>query len=172
MPEPDKMFRDHVGTLPMPEFEVTAFSKPPALSEAKVAIVTSAALHVGRDEAFGIEDKKYNVLDRKERAFGLGHWSPNFDRAAFASDINVVYPIDRLKELAERGVIGSVADHHYAYAELSTELADGPPGAWAAERWFYDKTEAGKVLLEARRKLKAAKVPQPMWFYMAVGSES
>ena len=58
------------------------------------------------------------------------------------------------------------------YAELSTELADGPPGAWAAERWFYDRTEAGKVLLEARRKLKAAKVPQPMWFYMAVGSES
>ncbi len=116
MPETDKMMRDHVGTLPMPEFEVTAFSKPPALSKAKVAIVTSAALHVGRDEAFGMEDKKYNVLDRKERAFSLGHWSPNFDRAAFASDINVVYPIDRLEELAERGVIGSVADHHYAFA--------------------------------------------------------
>ena len=116
MPDSDKFGREVVAEMPVPEFEVTAFSKPPQLSEAKVALVTSAALHVGRDEAFGMEDKKFNVIDRKERCLSLGHWSANFERAAFASDINVVYPIDRLEELAERGVIGSVAEHHYAFA--------------------------------------------------------
>jgi len=42
--------------------------------------------------------------------------SPNFDRSGFHADINVVYPIDRLEELAAEGVIGSVASNHYAFA--------------------------------------------------------
>jgi len=46
----------------------------------------------------------------------LGHHSANFDRGGFAADINVVYPIDRLHELADNGVIGSVAENHYAFA--------------------------------------------------------
>ncbi len=44
----------------------------------------------------------------------MSHISINYDRAGFARDVNVVYPIDRLKELAAEGVIGSVADTHYS----------------------------------------------------------
>ena len=44
----------------------------------------------------------------------MSHISINFDRSGFQRDINVVYPIDRLKELAGRGIIGSVAETHYA----------------------------------------------------------
>ena len=57
------------------------------------------------------------------------------------------------------------------YQELAVELADGPPGPWAVERWFYDETEAGKALLAARRAMRAAEVPFPLWFYMAPGAE-
>ena len=49
-------------------------------------------------------------------------------------------------------------------------VANGPIAAWGAERWFYDKTEAGKVLLTARRALKKADAPRLTWFYMAPGS--
>ncbi len=38
------------------------------------------------------------------------------------------------------------------------------------ERWFYDTTEAGKVLLTARRELKKAEAPYRIWFYLAPGS--
>jgi hypothetical protein len=55
------------------------------------------------------------------------------------------------------------------YEELAIELADGPPGPWATERWFYDETEAGKAVLAARRAMRAAEAPFPMWFYMAPG---
>ena len=41
--------------------------------------------------------------------------SVNFDRTGFQQDLNVVFPIDRLHELAAEGVIGSVADHHYSF---------------------------------------------------------
>ena len=57
------------------------------------------------------------------------------------------------------------------YAEAAVELADAPPGPWAAERWFYDETEAGKTLLAARRAMREAEAPFPMWFYMAPGAE-
>ena len=57
------------------------------------------------------------------------------------------------------------------YQELAVELAEGPPGPWAVERWFYDETEAGKLLLSARRVMREAEAPFPLWFYMAPGAE-
>ena len=44
----------------------------------------------------------------------MTHVSVNYDRIGFQRDINTIYPIDRLRELAAEGVIGSVADTHYA----------------------------------------------------------
>jgi hypothetical protein len=58
------------------------------------------------------------------------------------------------------------------YEELAVELADGPPGPWAAERWFYDVTEGGRTLMAARRAMKEAEAPFPIWFYMAPGGRS
>ena len=57
------------------------------------------------------------------------------------------------------------------YEELALELtADGPIAAWGAERWFYEKTEAGKVLLAARQAMKNAGAPFQVWWHMAPGS--
>ena len=126
MPDNDQMMRAHASKTPMPEFSNPAFTRPPALSEARVAIVTSAALHVSADDGFSpIDDPKFSVLDDGERAFRLGHFSPNFDRGGFAADLNVVYPVDRLHELADRGSIGSVAARHYAFAGNQSETVSG-----------------------------------------------
>lgn len=113
----DAMMRAHGASTPVPEFETTAFtplSKP--LSQARVAIVTSAALHREHDEKFTQGDTSYRALDRADRELVLGHWSPNFDRVGFQVDLNVVYPIDRLEELANEGLIGEVAPRHFAFA--------------------------------------------------------
>ncbi len=57
------------------------------------------------------------------------------------------------------------------YEELALELATGGAvGAWGAERWFYDTTEAGKVLLAARATMKRAGAPFEIWWHMAPGS--
>jgi len=126
MPDNDQMMRAHASTTPMPEFPDPAFTRPPVLSEARVAIVTSAVLHVAADDGFSpMDDPKFSVLDDGERAFRLGHFSPNFDRGGFAADLNVVYPIDRLHELADRGTIGSVAARHYAFAGNQPDTVSG-----------------------------------------------
>ncbi|MEL7158256.1 MAG: glycine/sarcosine/betaine reductase selenoprotein B family protein, partial [Actinomycetota bacterium] len=66
----------------------------------------------------------------------LGHWSPNFDRTGVAIDLNVVYPIDRLEELAADGTIGAVAPRHVSFAgnqpdDVATVRLDSGPRAAA-----------------------------------------
>ena len=106
------------SSMPLPEFEKTAFVKPKPLHEAKIALVTTAALHLDNKLGFelGDSDFHYEVLPRLARDLKLGHHSVNFDRGGFAADVNVVYPIDRIEELAENDIIGTVADNHYSFA--------------------------------------------------------
>ncbi len=113
----DAAMRAFGEQLPVPEFETTPFTKPQKpLAECTVAIVTSAALHRQDQERFTPDDTGFREIDRADRELVLGHWSPNFDRSGFQLDLNVVYPIDRLEELAADGVIGQVAETHYAFA--------------------------------------------------------
>ncbi len=122
------------ANIETPEFENVAFTKPPPLSEATVAIVTTAALHHHDDDPFAPADIGFRVLDAGRRDYVLGHWSPNFDTSGFAADINTVFPIDRLDELAADGTIGAVASEHLSYAGNQFDLAgvtldSGPAGA-------------------------------------------
>ncbi|MFN3258525.1 MAG: glycine/sarcosine/betaine reductase selenoprotein B family protein [Ilumatobacter sp.] len=113
----DATMRQFGAASPVPQFDDPAFTPLPVpLAEAKVAIVTSAALHRAHDESFSAADVSYRTIERADRDLVLGHWSPNFDRTGFQLDLNVVYPIDRLEELAADGTIGSVAEHHYSFA--------------------------------------------------------
>jgi len=48
-------------------------------------------------------------------------------------------------------------------------LSDHIPAAWSGTRWFFDNTEGGKLLLEARSEMREAGEKQPIWFYMAPG---
>jgi D-proline reductase (dithiol) PrdB len=113
---PDDTMRAYAGSLPAPEFDAPAWVTPPPLADTTVAIVTTAALHRAHDNGFTGSDTSYRVVERDVRDLVLGHWSPNFDRAGFAMDLDVVFPIDRLEELATDGVIGAVAPRHLAFA--------------------------------------------------------
>jgi D-proline reductase (dithiol) PrdB len=88
----------------------------PALAERRVAIMTSAGLHRVGDRAFSVVDLSYRVIPGNIRADDLTmtHSSLHFDRVGFREDVNIVFPIDRLRELEDEGVIGSVADYHYS----------------------------------------------------------
>ena len=126
--------------LPGESFETTAFTTPAPLSEATVALVTTASLHHPDPDDFEVMDTGYRILDGSRRDYVTGHWSPNFDGAGFAYDMNTVFPLDRLDELAARGVIGKVADQHLAYAGTQFDLSairmdSGPAGAkWLREQ--------------------------------------
>ncbi len=74
------------------------------------------------------------------------------------------------KEAGIPGVPARVAQDIRGYYETAAlGLSDHVPSAWAGTRWFFDQTEAGKVLLAARAAMRDAGVKQPIWFYMAPG---
>ncbi len=57
---------------------------------------------------------------------------------------------------------------YYEEAALSLDEAATEPGR--AEAWFYDRTEAGKALLAARKEMQTQKAPFHFWFYLARGT--
>ena len=113
IPEPT---RSVVAALPCPAFDTTPFVSGPPLSQRRVALVSSAALIRRGDRPFpvGSGEAREVGADWPAAEILVSHVSINFDRTGFQRDLNVVYPIDRLSELAAEGLIGSVAATHYA----------------------------------------------------------
>lgn len=116
-------------------FETLAWTKPPRLSEARVAVVTTAGLRTDGVEMWSNHDQGFVAIPHGEKHLTLSHRSQNFDRGGFNADINVVLPMDRLDELAAAGTIGSVASLHLSFmgaqadATLATVRLDSGPAA-------------------------------------------
>lgn len=115
-------------------FDTVAFTTPPKLSEATVAVVSTASLHHEDQENFAATETGYKVLKNDLRDYQTGQWSPNFDSLGFAADFNTIIPLDRLDELARQGIIGKVSDIHLSYSGAQYDLSavrmdSGPAGA-------------------------------------------
>ncbi len=108
--------REAVLALEIPTPTEHPFVAGPPLKDRRVAIVSSAALHLRSELPFLPGSAEFRELPSATPAadIRMSHVSINFDRTGFQRDINVVYPIDRLSEIAAEGLIGSVADTHYA----------------------------------------------------------
>ncbi len=101
----------------MPRIETPALAPPVRLHESTVAIVSTAGLHRRDDPRFGPGALDYRILpgDVDFADVVMSHISANFDRSAFQQDPNVLFPLDRLRELAASGEIGGVARWHYSF---------------------------------------------------------
>jgi D-proline reductase (dithiol) PrdB len=108
---------ERLGGLECPDFATRPWVEGPALNERRVAIVSSAGLVVRGDRVFRGRDADYREIPASTQANDLlcSHISINFDRNGFQEDWNVVFPLDRLRELAAEGTIGSVAATHYSF---------------------------------------------------------
>jgi D-proline reductase (dithiol) PrdB len=106
-----------LAELECPNFTTEPWVAGPPLAERRVAIVSSAGLLMRGGMPFRGRDPEYHVIPPGADPGDLliSHVSINFDRAGFQEDWNVVFPIDRIRELAAEGVIGSVADTHYSF---------------------------------------------------------
>ena len=68
------------------------------------------------DRPVTASDKRFRAIahDADARDVLMSHVSVNFDRTGFQRDPDVAFPRARLQELADAGVIGSVATNHYS----------------------------------------------------------
>lgn len=114
MPEP---MRSHLAKLPCPTFEDRPWVSGKHLARRRIAIISTAGLQRRGDRPFEGMTGDYRVIPGEiaARDLVMSHISTNFDRTGFQQDWNVAFPLDRLKELAAQGVIGSVAAFHYSF---------------------------------------------------------
>jgi D-proline reductase (dithiol) PrdB len=113
----DAVGQDYFRAMPMPVFEHTAFTRPVPTARARVALVSTAGLQRHGDRPFSMDSADYRLIpgETDVGALAMSHVSTNFDRTGFQQDVNVVFPLDRLRELAASGAIGSVASMHYSF---------------------------------------------------------
>lgn len=100
----------------LPKIEGEPFVEGPPLSERKIAILSTAALFPRSDEPLLHNSGDYLEIPASlpNSDILMSHVSINFDRSGWQRDINVAYPIDRMRELADEGVIGSISDVNFS----------------------------------------------------------
>jgi D-proline reductase (dithiol) PrdB len=117
-------------SIKCPTFNTNPYVSGPPLNKRRVAIVTTAGLHGRQDRPFQMNpDDYYRVIPGNVQANELvmSHMAASFDRSGFQRDCNVIFPIDRLREMAAEGIIGSLADFHYSYNSVRAQPdAPGP----------------------------------------------
>ena len=97
----------------------TALHKP--LSECRVALITSSGLVRKGDQPFDLSnpggDPSFRAIPSASdpAELTLSIVSTNWDRSGFMADVNVVFPMERLRELAAERVVGSLAENFYAF---------------------------------------------------------
>lgn len=97
----------------------TPLRKP--LPECTVGIVSTAGFVLPGQTAFDDEvrggDWSYRIIPSTADVATLidTHRSESYDHAGVQSDPNLAFPLDRLRELADDGHIGAVAERHLSF---------------------------------------------------------
>ncbi|MCR3923464.1 MAG: glycine/sarcosine/betaine reductase selenoprotein B family protein, partial [Firmicutes bacterium] len=110
--------RHFLENLSCPTFASQPWVEGAVLKERRVAIISTAGLHMADDRPFtSNEGDFYRIIpgDVQSNNLIMSHVSVNFDRSGFYQDLNVVFPIDRMRELVEDGIVGSIASFHYSF---------------------------------------------------------
>lgn len=89
------------------------------LGECQIALVTTGGVHLRCQPPFDMEDKEGDPTFR-----GIPSWVDQqdikithnyYDHRDADQDINVVFPIQRLKDLEADGMIGGIAPRHFSF---------------------------------------------------------
>jgi len=96
------------------------------LAKSTVAIVSAAGVHLREQEPFNISDELgdlgYRVIPEDVESSQLMVTHHHYDHRDADKDINVVFPIDALRELAEEGFIRGIAKKHVGYMGYTMQL--------------------------------------------------
>jgi hypothetical protein len=134
-----KLLRNQIDAAPaVTEIPFTPLARP--LSQARIALLSTAGISCPPEPPFDMEGERQNPFwgDPSWRripavATGAGvevnHL--HIDTSYIRRDLNVALPVQRLQELADAGVVGSVAPSHYSVMgyqpDPAAQLRDSAP---------------------------------------------
>jgi len=96
------------------------------LSRATVAIVSAGGVHLREQEPFNIADElgdlTFRLIPPEAGASELMVTHHHYDHADADRDINVVFPIDALRDLKDEGFVRDLARKHVGYMGYTMQL--------------------------------------------------
>ena len=120
------------------------------LSETVFALVTTAGVHLREQPAFDVAgDNTWRLIPGDVQADQLMVTHEHYNHQHADQDINCVFPIDRLRELAADGVIGGVGDKHLGFMGYTQKIRDLYERAAPEMAKVVERSKADAVLLTA-----------------------
>ncbi|MCA1629758.1 MAG: glycine/betaine/sarcosine/D-proline family reductase selenoprotein B [Acidobacteria bacterium] len=96
------------------------------LSKSRIAIVTAAGVHPRDEEPFNIADEMgdltYRLIAPDVETSRLMVTHHHYDHADADRDVNVVFPLDALRDLEAEGFVGGIAAKHVGYMGYTMQL--------------------------------------------------
>jgi D-proline reductase (dithiol) PrdB len=94
-------------------------SKP--LAECTVALVSSGGVHLRTDQPFHLNgDPTFRVIPKTATQDELSISHQAYDTRDALQDLNLVFPLERLRELELQGVVGRLAEEHYGFGLMGS----------------------------------------------------
>ena len=94
----------------------TPVTKP--LSDCRVALVTTSGVHHKNQQPFDMADSEGDPSFREIEGATIGDdyliTHDYYDHSDAEKDLNIIFPLDRLRELQDEGIIGDLASRHYS----------------------------------------------------------
>src|SRR5512138_2878321 len=97
------------------------------LEEAHVCIVSTAGVREKDDKPFLLEgDSSWRVISGEARGADLAYDDSHYDHGCADHDINCIFPIDRVRELAAEGRVGGLTERHFSlgFSQALRELRE------------------------------------------------
>lgn len=89
------------------------------LSQARLALVTTSGIHHRGQQPFDMNDTdgdpSYRALNGEELLDDFQITHDYYDHTDAGKDPNIIFPLEPLRELVKEGVLGGLAQTHYAF---------------------------------------------------------
>jgi len=96
------------------------------IAKSTVALVTAGGVHLKDQDGFNIADElgdlTYRIIPEDVNAADLMVTHHHYDHSDADKDINVVFPIDVLRDLQQEGFIRGIARKHVGYMGYTMQL--------------------------------------------------
>lgn len=106
-----------VPPLKFDETPFTPLGKP--LAQCRLALVTTAGVHLKSELPFDMADSTgdptFRVVPESSAREQVTITHNYYDHKDADQDLNIVFPLDRLRELVAEGRLGSLAARHYGF---------------------------------------------------------
>lgn len=95
------------------------------LSQSTFALVSTAGVHLRDQEPYNVAgDNSWRLIPGDVQANQLMVTHDHYNHRDADQDINCIFPIDHLRELAAEGIIKAVSDKHLGFMGYTQQIRD------------------------------------------------